>query len=103
MSETTNVTLYRFLQEALTNVVKHAEATEVQVELRWDAEELALSVRDDGRGFDAQPKWSTLKPHGLGLVGMQERLKATGGWLEIDSEPRRGTELVRHIPYKEAE
>ncbi len=103
ISEAANVTLYRFLQEALTNVVKHAQASEAEVELHSDAEELTLSVRDNGRGFDVRPKWSTLKPQGLGLIGMQERLKTVGGWLEIHSEPGRGTDLVAHIPYKEAE
>ncbi len=102
-SEATKVTLYRFLQEALTNVAKHAEASKVQVELHWDAEELTLSVRDDGCGFDAKSNLLTLKPNSLGLVGMQERLKTVGGWLEIDSTRGQGTQLSAQIPYKEAE
>ncbi len=102
-SEVVNVTLYRFVQEALTNVVRHAHATEATVQLDWDAEELTLSVRDNGGGFDLASKSPTLNPHGLGLIGMQERLKTVGGWLEIHSGADRGTQLVAHIPYKEAE
>ncbi len=102
-SEVVNVTLYRFVQEALTNVVRHAHATEATVELDWDAEELFLSVRDNGRGFDLSSKSPTLYPQGLGLIGMQERLKTVGGWLEMHSSIERGTQLVAHIPYKEAE
>jgi signal transduction histidine kinase len=93
------VCLYRCLQEALTNVVKHACATQVRVALRGDAEMVSLSVEDDGRGFDLQTAlplsaWST----GIGLLGMQERLESLGGRLEIETRPSNGTSLAAHVP-----
>jgi signal transduction histidine kinase len=103
VGDATSVTLYRFLQEALTNVVKHAHANEVRVRLEKSEQEITLSVQDNGRGFDVKSKPHTLKQKRLGLIGMQERLAGLGGWLEVDSQPGQGTRLVAHIAHKEAE
>jgi signal transduction histidine kinase len=97
-----SICLYRFLQEALTNVAKHARASQVRVVLNRDYETVSLSVEDDGRGFDKLARlmvsgWSM----GMGLMGMQERLKSLGGQLEVESTPGRGTRLVAHIPFQE--
>lgn len=97
-----NVCLYRLLQEALTNISKHARAEQVRVRFQENAEEVSLSIEDNGRGFDRQAVLSG-KPSGLGLIGMQERLQVVDGWLQVDSEPGRGTVLTAHIPVKEAE
>jgi PAS domain S-box-containing protein len=95
-----SICLYRFLQEALTNVVRHAEAGRVQVSLDRDSETLNLSVEDDGRGF--YEDWGSAgQPVGMGLLGMQERLELLGGWLEIASHPDEGTRLVAHIPWEQ--
>ena len=95
------ICLYRILQEALTNVVKHANADRVQVRLRRDDGVAFLSVEDNGRGFDAWPLKSPRNGNGsrsLGLLGMQERLELVGGCLEIVSPQGGGTRLIAHIP-----
>jgi signal transduction histidine kinase len=97
--EAVNICLYRFLQEALTNVAKHACADQVHVVLHCDAETISLSVEDDGRGFDKLARLSLSGwPMGIGLLGMQERLESLGGRLEIESQPGHGTRLVAYLP-----
>jgi signal transduction histidine kinase len=99
LSDTINITLYRLLQEALTNVVKHARARRVRVTLQYDAEAIHLSIVDDGRGFDQQAALRGTSPVvGIGLVGMQERLALLGGELEIDSVRGQGTHVVARLP-----
>ena len=73
----TAVAAFRVVQEALTNVVRHARAAQVEVRLRWDATALVLEVRDDGRGPRRRPP----TPGGHGLIGMRERVTACGGTL----------------------
>lgn len=87
--------LYRIVQEALNNAVKHAHASSVRIELLRTSSTVACSVCDDGQGFDAQRQQSA---HGLGLVGMRERLHALGGSLRLITEPRRGTTIQAEIP-----
>ncbi len=99
LSEATNICLYRFLQEALTNIAKHAQASQVRVGLRCDAETVSLSVEDDGRGFDEQIGMSEA---GIGLLGMRERLEVLGGKLEIESGAGQGTRLRARIPVQKA-
>ena len=90
--------LYRIAQEALTNVAKHAKATSVRIELERGGQGFRCVIRDDGCGFDVS---GVLAPHGqrgLGILGIQERLEALGGMLEIISAPGAGTELRITIP-----
>lgn len=93
------ISLYRFLQEALTNVVKHANAKTVDVQLDCQNQKITLLITDDGIGFDMNSK--SLKEKGMGLLGMQERLKMQGGILTVDSGPGRGTRLTATIPWEE--
>jgi signal transduction histidine kinase len=86
-------TLYRLVQEALTNVVKHAGATEVSVSVVLEADRLEVNVEDNGRGIDPEGSSS-----GYGLVGMRERAALVGGTIEIASEPGRGTRVSASIP-----
>lgn len=81
------VALYRIAQEATHNVVKHANATRVQIRLSSAAGEVKLQVRDDGRGFDPQADF----PGHLGLISMRERAELVGGKFRLDSSPGRGT------------
>jgi signal transduction histidine kinase len=81
---------FRITQEALTNVVRHAQARRVWVELRQRGSELHLVVRDDGIGFDVS---AVRRDVSLGLQGMQERALILGGEIEIKSAPSRGTEI----------
>ncbi len=83
------IALYRIAQEALNNVAKHAAATEVSVHLCCQPERVALSIQDDGRGFDA----SQALPDQLGLRIMRERAETIGAALEISSEPGHGTQV----------
>jgi signal transduction histidine kinase len=86
---------YRLVQEALTNVVRHAEATKVAVTLEIQAEELSVEVSDNGHGFDPEVA-RTGGRHGL--AGMRERVRIHHGTLTIDSAPGRGTTVVARIP-----
>ncbi len=96
------ITLYRFLQEALTNIAKHAQASQVLVNLNVDDHLVHLQVQDNGRGFDEQALQDpTSRPKGIGMLGMQERLELLGGWLEIETSPGYGTSLTAHIPLEE--
>jgi signal transduction histidine kinase len=83
------VVLYRTVQEALNNVVRHAQAHHVDILLSRTADGVTCSVRDDGVGLHPGP----LPASGLGLLAMRERLAAIGGALQLDSTPRHGTTL----------
>jgi len=88
--------LFRVAQEALTNVRKHAHASEVELALRRRGSTLTLSVRDDGRGFAPRSRRSDGLRHGI--VGMRERAKLLGGRLEISSAPGQGSRIVARVP-----
>ncbi|MBI4390887.1 MAG: ATP-binding protein [candidate division NC10 bacterium] len=102
--------LYRCVQEALTNVVKHAQASRATVQLQREPKQIHCSVRDNGVGFDVpavlagpgQPELFGRGPRrgerGLGLIGIRERLSAIGGMVQITSTPGRGTELLITVP-----
>jgi signal transduction histidine kinase len=86
--------LYRVVQEALTNVVKHARAEHVSVLLHAKPGRVAVVIEDDGRGFAAD----TLSGDGIGLVGMRERIALVGGRLELETSEGRGTTIVVEVP-----
>jgi signal transduction histidine kinase len=89
-----NITLYRVLQEALTNIVKHAQASQVWVDLSIEDNMITLTVQDDGHGFVTESS----PANGIGLAGLQERLTVAGGNLNISSTPERGTILSAQFP-----
>jgi signal transduction histidine kinase len=86
--------IYRVVQEALTNCARHANAKHVVVSIRNKKGYVVVIVHDDGVGFNAP---MTVRG-GLGLLGMQERVKALDGVLDISSEPRGGTTIRVQIP-----
>jgi signal transduction histidine kinase len=91
--------LFRITQEALTNVVKHADATRVQVTLRVQDDTALLSVRDNGRGFQEPVTTRVYADHeGMGLRGMRERVTALGGEMSVESEPGGGTAITVTVP-----
>ena len=101
--ETLEIPLYRIIQEALTNMRKHAGARRVRVELRRVNGEVRLLVSDDGKGFDpAAAPLESGPGERVGLVGMHERVGALGGTLEIDSRPGAGTSLAAAFPLTHA-
>jgi signal transduction histidine kinase len=94
--------LYRVVQEALRNAVRHASATGVVVRLDQGTDGVLLMVRDDGRGFDVGAVLRRRGARGLGLIAMRERLNEVGGVLAIKSAPGRGTEIRISIPLEES-
>ena len=99
MSATLETTIYRIVQEALTNVVRHAQATQVSVLLERRGEQLQMIVEDNGQGFNAEAeRQDSSEGQYLGLLGMAERAMLVGGTLTIDSAPGGGTTIFLHIP-----
>lgn len=95
INETLAVVLFRIVQESLTNIVRHAQATQVEIELVSHPDALELRVRDNGRGFlmGSQKKGKT-----FGLLGMHERTHALGGQLSVNSTPGLGTVVRVWVP-----
>jgi PAS domain S-box-containing protein len=89
-------TIFRVLQESLTNIAKHAEARHVEVTLGKDREHMTLAVSDDGRGFSPQ---APRKPASFGLLGLRERAALLGGDVSIESAPGRGTIVEMRLPH----
>lgn len=95
--------LYRIVQEALTNILKHAQARTVSVSVERRPDEVRVIIEDDGIGFDAEAgpgqvvDRASTKPH-LGLSGIRERLSLLGGTLTLETAPARGTTLFVRIP-----
>jgi signal transduction histidine kinase len=87
--------LYRMAQEALTNVSRHAEATEVQVAIDADSENLVLTVRDNGKGFDAE---AAARRRSYGVLGIRERARTLGGDARIERQASGGTLVEVVIP-----
>lgn len=92
------IALYRVIQEALNNTIKHAKAGSALVLLRDDHSNLHCTIEDDGVGFDSGSAQARGGHKGLGLIGMQERIKALGGNLEITSSFGSGTRILLHLP-----
>lgn len=88
--------LYRILQEALTNIVRHADAENVDVLLKWADDVLVLVIEDDGVGFDPDV---ALADERLGLLGIRERAEMLSGQLIIESAPGNGASILVEIPY----
>jgi signal transduction histidine kinase len=93
------ITLFRVLQEALQNAVKHSGAKQVQVQVLQEAGELRLFVRDSGRGFDIEEE---SRGRGLGLTSMRERMRLINGTIGIHTRPNGGTTIEARVPYKAA-
>ena len=92
-----SVCLFRVLQEALQNAVKHSGSKHFEVSLNGATNEVKLSVRDSGIGFDPE---TALSGRGLGLISMKERLKFVDGQLSIDSKLQQGTTIHAHVPLR---
>ena len=94
-----STTLFRICQESLTNVARHAHATEVRIRVGADREQVTLEVADNGCGLSGEISEQT---NSLGLMGMRERARMAGGELEIRGEPGRGTTVWARIPLHRA-
>jgi signal transduction histidine kinase len=96
LREPVPLVLFRVLQEALNNVARHSGATQVEVSLQANKDEVQLRIKDRGKGFDPM----TLSD-GLGLVSMRERLRLVGGKMKISSALGLGTEVEAVVPVEQ--
>ena len=96
LDKTAATAVYRVVQECLSNIARHAQATRVEVEVTVEEEGLVVMVRDDGRGFDQGALHRTAG--GLGLLNMRERLLAVQGACEVESMPGKGTTVSVYVP-----
>lgn len=99
LGELMSVTMFRIAQEALTNVVRHADAHTVEIELTRSGDNIVLTVRDDGRGI---PSEALRGAESLGLIGMLERTAIISGVLSIDGAPGEGTTVTVTAPFTPA-
>lgn len=100
LDEAMKITVFRIIQESLNNIIKHAQASHVNIHLSYEAKNVRIDVWDNGIGFDMDQ--AKLKPTGrpsLGLAGMEERAALVGGSVSIQSRPGYGTEIEALIPY----
>lgn len=93
LPHTTNLTIYRLLQEGLTNIYKHAQATAIEIQIQTTNSSAVFILKDNGRGFQV-----TEQIEGFGLRGMKERVITLGGYLEITSEPNAGCKIIAIFP-----
>jgi signal transduction histidine kinase len=99
LAQHVEITIYRIVQEALTNVLKHADAHLVSVLLERRRDHVLAVVEDDGQGFDAEAGTAPSQTQrGLGLSSMRERAELVGGSLAIESSPGQGTAVFLRIP-----
>ena len=96
-AEVTTAT-FRIVQEAITNIIRHAKASQVQVRLQRVAEELTVTVEDDGVGLPEEDLRSPDAGQTLGILGMQERAGALGGRLEVTRRQPHGTRVLLWLP-----
>jgi signal transduction histidine kinase len=94
LDESAQLTVYRIVQESLTNVGKYAEASQVDIGLREYSNHVEVEIRDDGKGFDVR----STKPSTHGLAGMRHRVEAAGGRLTVSSKPGQGTRILASLP-----
>lgn len=90
--------LYRVAQEALTNVARHAQASQVDVKIQKTGGAICMKIKDDGKGFEEQRVLHDKKRKRLGLLGMRERLEMVGGTFTVTSAPGKGTTVTAQIP-----
>ncbi|MGB9432482.1 MAG: ATP-binding protein, partial [Candidatus Acidiferrum sp.] len=96
--------LFRVLQESLTNVHRHAQASRVDIEVECTDDEVSLLVRDDGKGIhrNVLERFWAGQAGGIGLAGMRERLAELGGTLEVESSPN-GTQIRATLPTQQCD
>jgi two-component system sensor histidine kinase ComP len=99
LSDSLRLSLFRIYQQAIENVARHAEATEVHVRFSWDEKMIILEVEDNGKGFDVPKQWEdlALQDH-FGLLGMAQRVESIGGKLEIRSAAGNGALIRTLVP-----
>ena len=100
----TEITLFRVIQEALSNIVWHAHAKKVNVNFCFQNNSVKVRITDDGIGFDVEKATdASNRPHGFGVLGMEERIQLINGSLSIRSHPGSGTEINIEVPLDSSE
>ncbi len=99
LDETVKIAIFRIIQEALNNIIKHSRATSVRVNLDYKEKSAHIVVRDNGIGFDMDAVKNRIGRVSLGLAGMVERASLLGGTVDIHTRPNNGTEVEAVIPY----
>jgi PAS domain S-box-containing protein len=104
LSDNVRLALFRIYQQAMMNIIRHAEAKEVRVRFTLDAEEIELEIQDDGKGFIIPEHWIQFVRQGhYGLAGSAERVQALGGEFQVQSAPDQGTHIKIRIPQIQSE
>ncbi|MDX2109147.1 MAG: sensor histidine kinase [Verrucomicrobiota bacterium] len=98
LSNARRTVLYRVAQEALTNVIRHACATHVTMNISEGVGTICMAIHDDGKSFDVKKVFMSRNSKRLGLLGMRERVEMVGGTLSIESETDKGTTVKAEIP-----
>ncbi|WP_442956973.1 sensor histidine kinase [Planococcus sp. MB-3u-03] len=88
--------IFRLVQEAVSNAIRHGKSTDIEVKMEWLAEQVSIIIKDNGSGFDQE----IVKDQSFGLTGMKERIELIGGEFFINSTLGEGTVLMFHIPLK---
>jgi signal transduction histidine kinase len=99
LESATRTVLYRVVQEALTNVTRHAHASRVDVSIHKHSRAVVVTIKDDGKSFAVERVLHAKKNKRLGLLGMRERVEMVGGHLRIESAPDKGTTINAEIPF----
>lgn len=94
--------VFRIVQELLNNIVKHAEASEVNIRMHYKTEQLEITVQDNGKGFNTSAMQSTENNNGLGLRNMLNRMTLINGFITINSKPNEGTTAIIELPKAQA-
>lgn len=102
LSSAMEVAIYRFVQEAFSNVLKHAQATHVELEMTFSAKEVKIKVEDNGIGFKSSEMDEKLRQGShFGLVGMRERIEMLEGRFNLESRPNEGTRIEMRVPLED--
>jgi signal transduction histidine kinase len=100
LPERISLALFRIYQQALANIVRHAQADQIHLGFRVEEEYAVLEIRDNGRGFVVPDSWIDFARQGhLGLIGSFERAEAVGGKVTVTSEPGTGTQIQVRVPF----
>lgn len=104
LPDSVRLALFRVLQQALGNVIRHAEATEVHIRFSFDAEEAHLEISDNGKGFEVPANWiDFVRQEHFGLAGAAERVSALGGVLHVESQLGKSTAVKVTIPWNDTD
>ncbi len=101
-SQNAQINIYRIIQEALTNIVEHAQAKNASINVKKQGDTISFIIEDDGIGFDIKEAMTKISiERGLGLASMKERVQMSGGVFRLSSKEGKGTQVKFRIPFKE--